>query len=65
MVRRLFQRPQDRLRYLARIALHPTLGDLQFVRLPASLRVLYYPLRLIRLAIASAWAPSGPAVTDK
>jgi hypothetical protein len=65
LVRRLFQRPQDRLRYLARIALHPTLGDLQFVRLPAGLRVLYYPLRLIRLAIASAWAPSGPAVTDK
>lgn len=53
-VRRLFRRPQDRLRYLARIALRPTLGELEFVRLPLGLRILYYPLRLVRLAIASA-----------
>jgi hypothetical protein len=53
-VRRLFRRPQDQLRYLARIALRPTLGELEFVRLPLGLRILYYPLRLVRLAIASA-----------
>jgi hypothetical protein len=54
LARRLFSRPQDRLRYLARIALHPTLGELELVRLPVGLRGLYYPLRLVRLAIASA-----------
>jgi hypothetical protein len=56
LVRRLFRRPQDRLRYLARIALRPTLGELGFMRLPPGLRTLYYPLRLVRLAIASAGA---------
>jgi hypothetical protein len=56
LVRRLFRRPQDRLCYLARIALRPTRGELEFVRLPTGLRALYYPLRLVRLAIASAWA---------
>jgi hypothetical protein len=54
LVRRLFRRPQDRLRYLARIALRPTLGELELVRLPQGFRALYYPLRLVRLAIASA-----------
>jgi hypothetical protein len=61
LVGRLFRRPQDRLRYLARIALRPTLGELEFVRLPIGLRALYYPLRLVRLAIASAWAVGEPA----
>jgi hypothetical protein len=54
LARHLFRRPQDRLRYLARIALRPTLGELELVRLPQGLRALYYPLRLVRLAIASA-----------
>ncbi len=61
LVRRLFRRRLDRLRYLARIALRPTLGELEFVRLPAGLGALYYPLRLVRLSIASAWAVSGLA----
>ena len=65
LARRLFQRPRDRLRYLARIALHPTLGELEFVRLPIGLRALYYPLRLVRLAIASAWAVSGLAASRR
>lgn len=56
LIRRLFPRPQDRLRYLARIALRPTLGELEFVRLPLGLRMLYYPLRLVRLTIASTGA---------
>lgn len=59
LVGRMFRRPQDRLRYLARIALRPTLGELAFVRLPLGLRMLYYPLRLVRLAIASACAVTG------
>jgi hypothetical protein len=65
LVRRLFRRPQDRLRYLARIALRPTLGELEFVRLPLGLRPLYYPLRLVRLAIASTSAVSGLAASHR
>jgi hypothetical protein len=65
LVRRMFRRPQDRLRYLARIALRPTLGELEFVRLPLGLRMLYYPLRLGRLAIASACAVSRVAASQK
>jgi putative nucleotidyltransferase-like protein len=65
LVRRLFRRPQDRLRYLARIALRPTLGELGFVRLPLGLRALYYPLRLGRLAIASTCALSRLAASQK
>jgi len=61
LVRRLFRRRLDRLRYLARIALRPTLGELEFLRLPAGLGALYYPLRLVRLSIATACAVSGPA----
>jgi hypothetical protein len=60
-VRRLFRRPQDRLRYLARVVFRPTLGELELVRLPLGLRGLYYPLRLARLAIASTSAASGLA----
>jgi hypothetical protein len=65
LVRRMFRRPQDRLCYLARIALRPTLGDLEFVRLPLGLRMLYYPLRLVRLAIASTGAVSRLATSQK
>jgi hypothetical protein len=61
LVRRLFRRRLDRLRYLARIALRPTMGELEFLRLPAGLGALYYPLRLVRLSIASACAVSGLA----
>ena len=60
-VRRLFRRPQDRLRYLARVVFRPTLGELELVRLPLGLRALYYPLRLARLAITSASAMRGLA----
>lgn len=52
-VRRLFRRPKDQLRYLARLALRPTLGELELVWLPPGLRMLYYLLRPIRLGIAS------------
>lgn len=48
----LFRRPADRLRYLARLLLMPTLAEWQMIRLPLVLSVLYYPLRVLRLAIA-------------
>ena len=65
LVRRLFRRPLDQLRYLARIVLRPTLGELELVRLPLGLRILYYPLRLIRLAIASTCAVTKLAASQK
>lgn len=65
LVRHLLRRPHDRLRYLARIVVRPTLGELEFVRLPLGLRMLYYPLRLGRLAIASACAVSRLAASQK
>ena len=60
LVRRLFRRPQDRLRYVARLLFKPTLGELELLRLPFWLRTAYYPLRLARLAIASARVVSRP-----
>ena len=52
---RLFRRPADKLRYLGRLLLQPTLAEWQLIRLPPGLRVLYYPLRPVRLGIASSW----------
>jgi hypothetical protein len=46
---RLFGRRSERLRYLARVLLVPTLSERRLLRLPAALRVLYYPLRPLRL----------------
>jgi len=46
---RLFARPSDRLGYLARVLLVPTLAERRLIRLPDSLRALYYPLRPLRL----------------
>jgi len=51
----LFRRPADRLRYLARLLLMPTLAEWQMIRLPLVLSVLYYPLRVLRLAMACGW----------
>ncbi len=53
---RLFSRPADRLRYLGRLALRPTLAEWSLVRLPPWLRFLYYPLRPLRLGFASGRA---------
>jgi hypothetical protein len=60
LVRRLFRRPQDRFRYVARLLFKPTLGELELLRLPFWLRTAYYPLRLARLAIASTRVVSRP-----
>jgi hypothetical protein len=49
--RRLFRRRQDRLRYLARLLLLPTLGERELIRLPAALEILYYLFRPIRLGL--------------
>ena len=46
---RLFARPSEKLRYLARVLLVPTLAERRLIRLPARLRALYYPLRPLRL----------------
>jgi hypothetical protein len=46
---RLFARPSEKLRYLTRVLLVPTLAERRLVRLPPRLRALYYPLRPLRL----------------
>lgn len=53
---RLFSRPSDRLRYLGRLLLRPTLAEWSLVRLPSSLRFLYYGLRPLRLSLTSSRA---------
>jgi hypothetical protein len=46
---RLFARPSEKVRYLARVLLVPTVAERRLIRLPDSLRALYYPLRPLRL----------------
>jgi hypothetical protein len=46
---RLLKRPSDKLRYLLRALLWPTLAERRLLRLPSSLGFLYYPLRPLRL----------------
>ena len=45
----LLPRPWDKLRCLADIVFVPKPADREFVRLPGTLSVLYYPLRTLRL----------------
>lgn len=52
---RLFSRPSERLRHLARLLLVPTLADHRLVRLPSYLGPLYYPLRPVRLGGKWLW----------
>jgi hypothetical protein len=52
---RLFNRPSEKLRYLARVLLVPTLGERRLVRLPAGLGALYYALRPLRLGGRWGW----------
>jgi hypothetical protein len=51
---RLFARPSERLGYLARVLLVPTLAERRLIRLPRRLRALYYLLRPLRLG--GRWA---------
>src|SRR6185436_2345158 len=52
----LFSRPVDKMRYLGRLLLRPTLAEWSVVRLPSPLRFLYYGLRPLRLGLASGRA---------
>ena len=52
----LFSRPVDKLRYLGRLLLRPTLAEWSLVRLPSRLRFLYYGLRPLRLGLTSGRA---------
>jgi len=52
----LFSQPVDKLRYLGRLLLRPTLTEWSLVRLPSSLRFLYYGLRPLRLGLTSSRA---------
>jgi hypothetical protein len=53
---RLFRRPADKLRYLGRLLLQPALAEWRLIRLPRVLRFLYYPLRPVRLGLATSRA---------
>jgi putative nucleotidyltransferase-like protein len=52
----LLSRPLDRLRYLGRLLLGPTLAEWSLVRFPSRLRFLYHGLRPLRLGLASGSA---------
>jgi hypothetical protein len=52
---RLLKRPADKLRYLMRVLLMPTLAERRLLRLPSSLSLLYYPLRPLRLGCKWGW----------
>jgi hypothetical protein len=52
---RLLRRRSDKLRYLIRVLLVPTLAERYFLRLPSFLGFLYYPLRPLRLGCKWGW----------
>jgi hypothetical protein len=63
---RFLKRPIDKLRYVARVFLVPTLAEWRLIALPSFLGFLYYPLRPLRLlckwsgaALAAASAQSA------
>lgn len=51
----LLKRPSDRLRYVIRVLLVPTLAERRLLRLPSCLGFLYYPLRPLRLGCKWGW----------
>jgi Uncharacterised nucleotidyltransferase len=52
---RLFTSPLAQWRYLLRVLLVPTAAERRLIRLPSALGILYYPLRLSRVAIRHGW----------
>lgn len=52
---RLLHRPWDKVRYFSSILFAPKSTDLEFLRLPRSLRFLYYLIRPLRLAGKWGW----------
>jgi hypothetical protein len=53
---RFLKRPSEKLRYVARVFLIPTLAEWRLVSLPSSVEFLYYPLRPMRLLSKWGWA---------
>jgi hypothetical protein len=52
---RLFRRPSEKVSYLVRMLLVPTLAERQTLLLPSLLGFLYYPLRPLRLGCKWGW----------
>jgi hypothetical protein len=52
---RVLDRRADRLRYVLRLLLRPTILERRVIRLPAPLSLIYYLLRPLRLATRWAW----------
>jgi hypothetical protein len=52
---RFLTRTSDKLRYVARVLLVPTLAEWRLVQLPAFVSYLYYPLRPLRLMCKWTW----------
>jgi hypothetical protein len=52
---RLFTSPLAQWRYLLRVLLVPTAAERRLIRLPSALGILYYPIRLSRVAIRQGW----------
>jgi hypothetical protein len=52
---RLLRRPSEKLRFLLRVLLVPTLAERRLLRLPSFLGFLYYPLRPLRLGCKWSW----------
>jgi hypothetical protein len=52
---RLFTSPLAQWHYLLRVLLVPTAAERRLIRLPSALGILYYPLRLSRVAIRQGW----------
>jgi Uncharacterised nucleotidyltransferase len=54
-ISRLFPSLPAQWRYLLRVLLVPTAAERRLIRLPSALGILYYPLRLSRVAIRHGW----------
>ncbi len=52
---RLLRRPSEKLRFLLRVLLVPTLAERRLLLLPSFLGLLYYPLRPLRLTCKWSW----------
>jgi len=52
---RLLRRRSEKLRFFLRVLLVPTLAERRLLRLPSFFRLLYYPLRPLRLACKWSW----------
>jgi hypothetical protein len=54
-ISRLFTSLPAQWRYLLRVLLVPTAAERRLIHLPSALGMLYYPLRLLRVAIKHGW----------